>query len=321
MGCAGSAGGGSTAGGIRLIVVARPVRRLVTLLSGSILLFHAQVSALQIGTEQPSQDTIVYGIRAPRWAGQFAVLSINALFGGLTAGVFQELRGGSFKDGFTRGALGGTFAYAGKRIAADRFAGAGFLGREVAAVGASVIRNASEGQPTFARLALPLGPVRLNVFRTNGLRIEPSLDLVAAIWVAWGIAEPDLEFDAGETLSAGTPVFRTNNKLIVYQADRQHAGGFAAAGIVMQSYIPAWGKPRLERILAHERVHVEQEDQLYLTLIEPLENWLIGKLPRGSTIAKAIDINATTELLSLLTILFPQHSSRPWELEAIYLSR
>jgi hypothetical protein len=318
MGCAGSAGGGSTAGGIRLIAVAR---FLVTLLSGSILLFHAQVSALQIGTEQPSQDTIIYGIRAPRWAGQLTVLSVNALFGGLTAGVIQELRGGSFKDGFTRGALGGTFAYAGKRIAADRFEGAGFLGREVAAVGASVIRNASEGQPTFARLALPLGPVRLNVYRTNGLRIEPSLDVVAALWVAWGIAEPDLEFVASESLSAGTPVFRTNNKLIVHESDRRHAGGFAAAGIVMQSYIPAWGKPRLERILAHERVHVEQEDQLYLTLIEPLENWLIGKLPRGGTITKVIDINATTELIGLLKVLFPQHSSRPWELEAIYLSR
>ncbi|HSL72329.1 MAG TPA: hypothetical protein VK864_18925, partial [Longimicrobiales bacterium] len=91
--------------------------------------------------------------------------------------------------------------------------------------------------------------------------------------------------------------------------------------VVLQSFVPAWGTPFLERVAAHERVHVLQEDQLMHTLVGPGTEWLLRQLPYGSTVASRVDINLSTQLLGLLTRLFPTHIDRPWELEAVYLSR
>jgi hypothetical protein len=85
--------------------------------------------------------------------------------------------------------------------------------------------------------------------------------------------------------------------------------------------VPVWGSVLLDRVLAHERVHVLQEDQLLHTWLEPGEEWLLRKLPFGDRIARRFDINLSTELLGVLALLFPAHAHRPWELEAIYLSR
>jgi hypothetical protein len=259
-------------------------------------------------------------VRAPGWAGQVSALGTNVLLGGLTAGLWQELRGGSFRDGFTRGALGGAFNYAGKQVAGRKFEGAGLVGRELAAVGSSVIRNASEARPTFQQLSFPLGPMRLHV-NPSSWRFDASLDVAGAAWLAWSIAEPELEFSVSESLSAGAPVFQTRNRLIVHRASRVHGGGFTLDGVVLQSDIPAWGTPFLQRALAHERIHVIQGDQISHTLIEPGTEWVMGKIPYGRRIGQRLDFNVSSELLGLLSRFFDRHADRPWELEAIYLSR
>ena len=63
------------------------------------------------------------------WPGELEFLSGNAALGGLTAALIQKLRGVSFWEAFVDGALGGAVAYAGKRIAVERFYGAGLVGR------------------------------------------------------------------------------------------------------------------------------------------------------------------------------------------------
>ncbi len=270
---------------------------------------------------RPSPDTIVYGVRAPRWAAHAGILGVNAVLGGVSAGLLQELRGGSFKDGFSRGALGGTVTYFGKRVASRRFQGAGFLGREVSALGSSMVRNASEARPTFETMVFPIGPVRLHIQPHGKRPIDASLDVMGALWLAYGISEPELELDTKESLSAGAPVFRTDNKLIVFRSNQLHAGGITPAGTILLSHVPAWGQPFLERVLAHERVHVEQEDQIFHTLIEPAEIWLLGKVPYGDRIARHADFNLSADVLAVMNLLFKRHADRPWELEAIYLSR
>ena len=80
---------------------------------------------------------------APQWVGDVTFLGLNALTSGLSAGLLQVVRGESFTDGFARGALGGSVHYAGMRISAQRFDGAGLLGRQVSAAGISMVRNAS----------------------------------------------------------------------------------------------------------------------------------------------------------------------------------
>jgi hypothetical protein len=298
---------GSTPLNTRLAAVLALSLGLPNLLSGQV-------------NETVSRDTIIYGVSAPRWAGHLTTVSANVMLGALTAGLLQELRGGSFKDGFTRGALGGVFTYTGKRIASQRFDGAGLMGREVAAIGSSVIRNASEAKPTFERLMFPIGPLRLQVTpRTR--QLDASLDVLGAAWIVWGIAESELDLKLSESLSTGTAVFRTNNKLIVHKSARLHGGGFTPASLILLSHVPAWGSVFLDRVAAHERIHVLQEDQLLHTWLDPGEAWLLDKLPFGKRITRRLDFNWSGELLGMLSLLFDGYKDRPWELEAIYFSR
>ena len=100
-------------------------------------------------------------VSPPDWGGELAFLSGNAALGGLTAALIQELQGGSFWRAFLEGALGGAVVYGGKRIAVERFYAAGLVGRQVAAVGTSMVHNVSDGRGALERLVLPIGLARL----------------------------------------------------------------------------------------------------------------------------------------------------------------
>ena len=279
------------------------------------------VSALACAPSARAQtDTLGYATSTPAWVGHFTTLSANAVLGGITGGIIQELRGGSFQDGFTRGALGGTIIYAGKWVAARRFYGAGFLGREVGAVGASVVRNASDGIGNFDRLILPAGFTRIYWNRASR-NVSVKVDVYSAGMVAYGVLEDELDLDASASLSAGTFVFKTNNEVIVFGDAENHAAGVSRAGIILRSDVPAWGDEFLDRAFAHERAHVLQDDQLFITLNDHLDDWLLSKAPATRSISSRIDLNASSEFLRLLAKLIPRHADRPWELEAIYLTR
>lgn len=265
-------------------------------------------------------DTLGYTGSTPRWAGQLAAISGNALLGGLTSGIIQELRGGSFADGFTRGALGGTVIYAGKRVAAERYFGAGLLGREVAAVGASIVRNASDGVGTLDRLYLPAGFTRVYWDRTRG-SVRVKLDVASAAYLVYGVIEKDLSFDGGKSISAGTAVFNTDNEVIVYGDGEQHAAGVSNAGMIFRANVPGWGEDFLDRAFAHERIHVLQDDQLFITLNDHLDDWLFEKSGALRPAGRYIDLNGVTPFLKLIAGAIPKHGDRPWELEAIFLTR
>ena len=98
-------------------------------------------------------------------ASDVAFLGVNVALGGLSAALFQQLRGGSSWDAFLNGALGGAVAYAGRRLAVERFDGASLAGRQVAAVGTSIVRNASNGCGALDQLVLPFGFARLYLRR------------------------------------------------------------------------------------------------------------------------------------------------------------
>lgn len=260
-------------------------------------------------------------IDAPRWIGEFATLSVNGVLGGLTAGLTRHFGGGSFTDGFMAGALGGITTYAGKRVAAENFDGAGLLGRLVAASGASMVRNATSGTPLLSRLTLPVGPAWVEVRRSaNGTSVSARVDPVALGWLVYGIAESELELDAGESLSAGTPVFRTNGKLLSLGHDDTHAAGVTNAGIVYLADVPAYGDSFERRALAHERIHVLQEDAIAIQWTDALAAGLIGDRGR-LTPTRFLAVNFSTELLRALAGFIPRHEDRPWEMESIFLAR
>jgi hypothetical protein len=291
------------------------------LLAGALLLALAADAAAQcLPSTLPPEEAPSCNRRYPSWSGELASLGGNALLGGLSAGIMQELRGGSFRSGFARGAVGGAGIYAGKRLAAERFEGAGLIGRQVAAVGGSIVRNAGEGRGVLERLYLPLGVARLEV-HTPTRRLQLTPDITALAWALWALDERELSIDWEETLSAGTPVFYTDNKTLVVGGDSTHAAATTNSGVMYVSGVPGLGPVVSRRILEHERIHVLQEDQLFLTITDPLEELLLRQVPYVQRWATRVDINLATELLKRLGSWFPQHLDRPWESEAIFHSR
>jgi len=257
---------------------------------------------------------------APRWVGEFASLSANAVLGGLTSGVARRLAGGSFSDAFLRGLLGGSAVYAGKRIAAERFDGAGLIGRQVAATGTSMVRNAGKGVHAFDRLLLPLGPIRLDVSPREG-RWSVRTDAVAIGWIVYGIAESELELAWGRSIGAGTAIFRTRGTLISFDGEEAHAAGVTNAGVVFVADVPAYGARVLERGLAHERIHVLQQDFIAAAWTDPLVDALLARTAPTRLLRAHISVNLSTELMRALGQLFPTHQDRPWEIESIFFAR
>jgi hypothetical protein len=257
---------------------------------------------------------------APRWVGEFASLSANGVIGGLTAGLIRHFRGGSFRDGFVRGMAGGAASWAGKRIAAESFDGAGLIGRGVSAAGASMARNAGIGATTFDRLMFPIGPLWLDV--SPGRRaLRVRVDVVALAWLTYAAVEPELRLDGRATLSAGAPVFRTDGKLISFGNDEVHAAGVTNAGVILLAGIPAYGPEFERRAMAHERIHVLQEDQLAILWSDPGVSRVTGLSASGRLANRYVAWNFGTEVLRVAGYAFPQHGDRPWELEAIFFAR
>ena len=273
-------------------------------------------------------DTGAVLATAPHWVGEFAVLSGNALLSGVTAGVTQKLRGGSFRDGFMRGLLGGSAIYLGKRVAAERFSGAGLLGREVASVGISMVRNAGAGQGLLDELEFPAGVVRLYRERADTGPGGPAgaaprhhfrvrLDAFATGWLLYAATQPQLHFDAGTSLSMGSFVFKTRNKVLA--AGDLRAGGLAKDGVILLSDVPFWGPVYAQRALHHEMEHTIQDDQLFGTWIRPAQAALLRRVPGGAAFNRWIDLDGGNELLDLMANAV-RYEVSPWELEAVYLS-
>jgi hypothetical protein len=247
----------------------------------------------------------------------FSVLSANAAVGALTGGVLQAISGGSFTDGFVRGALGGSLVYAGKFLAAQRLWGAGFAGREIAAVGTSVVRNASQGRPSFERLWLPAGPLPAWLAFDLGGRfsIRPQLDLAAAAWLGSNLSDARLGFDLGHSISAGAPVF-TARLRAVESGDEVAQGVMISRSIVLSD--PLTGLPRdPDRTFAHERIHVLQSDFALGAWSAALTGAVLPRLPAGPLIHRWI----TLDLFQLIPHWPGSRENDPWELEAEFFTR
>jgi hypothetical protein len=229
---------------------------------------------------------------APRWTGDLTFLGVNALTGGLTGGLLQRLEGGSFRDGFTRGTLGGAVAYAGRRVSADRYFGAGFLGRQVSAVGVSMVRNASRGTGAVDELVFPVGPVRFYVDRTEGWTVRPKVVLADALAVAVLAARSETRFDGYRSLSAGAPVFLTPGRIPLSRGEE--VSGFVLAGTIVMADRP--DRP-LRHTFPHERVHVLQYDLRALAWSEPLEKGILERSALGARLYQYVDVGAAAEPL------------------------
>src|SRR5687767_10667523 len=96
----------------------------------------------------------------PKPIGTTRLVVFNSLIGGFSAGIASAAGERPFWKGFLRGAAGGAVVFAGKRIIAEEGSLASWSGRQIAAIGASEVRNAGAGRRVMEEIVLPLGPFR-----------------------------------------------------------------------------------------------------------------------------------------------------------------
>lgn len=241
----------------------------------------------------------------PYGGTQVTVLAINAVLGGVTGGLAYLIRGEAPLEGVIRGAAGGAAVYAGKYVATRRTHGAGLVGRQIASVGSSVIGNTVAAHGPFDRVAIALGPLRWYV----GPEVEHGrswrIDVPAVIATAAGVVNPRFQLDIDASLSAGAFVFVA-----------EEGGGFSLPGTIF--YDRSEDPEREAYVLAHERAHVLQYDQAFLSWSDPLERRVD---PTGS-IHRYLELNLVGAGVGLAGVwIWPRHGDRPWELEAMRLAK
>ncbi len=264
-----------------------------------------QVSG-QVSPPPPTQWT--------RPVSQGVDLAVNAGLGALTAAVRAHLAGRPFWRAFTQGAAGGAVAYGGKRIIGTRVPAVGFLGRQVAAVGGSMVRNAGDGRAPFAGAVLPIGPIRLYLGeppdaagRSRGVRVK--LDFAGALALAYIATRPGAHFDAGASVLAGTPVFTNVPEQFPHLGEQ-------VAGV-----IGLLGRPPYPRInIAHELVHVVQYDFTFLAWGEPAERVLAPHVSAGNLVHPYVDVGLNVLLIWLGDGIITNDEQRPWEHEAVLMT-
>lgn len=284
-----------------------PVRRCAV--AFSVVVCAASPAAAQTFTPPATGSDLRSGA-----SGELSTLALNAAVGGLTAGLARAVHGKSFLRGFVRGAAGGTLSYAGKRVAVERWAGAGLLGRQVNAVGGSVVANAAAGRGALEQVVFAVGPVHVYVDRSAGTAIRPRLDLVSTASLAYALTRSGSHLDLGQSLSAGAPVFYTEGS---DAPEGEHAAGVIRVTATRASW-EAQGELAVT-VAAHERVHVLQRDFAMQVFAVPVQHRLLRTFPGGAVLDRYLDLGLQDALSVGLSAAVP-YRQRPWEREAYFLS-
>jgi hypothetical protein len=242
-------------------------------------------------------------------------LGINSAIGGVTAGLVRAAHGDNFWEGFVRGAAGGGVVYLGKFIGSHDFPGIGLVGRQTAALGASVTRNALTGVGTFDHLTIPLGPIRIHR-DTAGTRL--TVDLSTVVGTIYGLSSPGSRFDLGRSLATGAVVFQVDS--IRNRSPERDPLGRAVGGAILYRPTPSYHSITTGEIMGHEIVHVIQHDFALTTLSAPLEGWLAGRL-RGPIARplRYLDLGSHALLQAIPGVLGVDPLTTPWEREAYFL--
>lgn len=250
----------------------------------------------------------------PQAGAWFGAAGLNIALGGVTAAAFAAVRGKPVLPALAGGAAGGAVAFTGRAVSGRGWSGAGFVGREVSAVGASMIANASHGSGLLSSLSLPVGPITLHIQRDSGTSsVHASVDVLATAFTAYAVASRDYRFDLRATLAAGAPVFNAPE----VAEDRYWRGGMVA-GVILMRYGRDYDGWR--QVLAHEQVHVAQHDLSARVWGEPLESALLGLLPRGQAMARHLDFGLDFVVWAGVHVMLNNHQSAPWEREARLLA-
>jgi hypothetical protein len=244
-----------------------------------------------------------------------AHLAVNGALGGFSAAMFALARGKNPWRAALMGFGGGLTMGAGKQIAGRPFDGAGLIGRQLAALGTSVVRAASEDTMV---VMVPLGPMTLEVRPSAVDRVRPRVNVVGSATLLYYVIRADTRIDVQATLSAGAPVFRFPTETVSTR-DGIIFGRMDFGTIVLGAPPPILDAQR-RMTLPHESIHIIQYDFLEQALSLPPERAILRKIGVGEGFLRHVDLGAISAMLAGVLHMHMDYDDRPWEREAVMLT-
>jgi hypothetical protein len=252
------------------------------------------------------------------------MLAVNAGIGALTATISHMMA--SDRPRRSRlgsagwGAAGGSLTFAGKWIASGKASHGGLAGRQVAAIGSSIVRGASSGGSPLSELVFPLGPLRvyaspLGSRDSSGAaqrrRIRVKLDLPGAVGIVNELRLQDSRLDWGESLRSGAPVFITES----WPSWSEARTGSQFLGTIRVTS----DRSARDIVRRHELVHVLQYDQRHIQWGAAFDAAGLRLIDGGAAIGRWVDPGFVEIPWGLLSSRI-DHAQRPWEKEAFLLT-
>jgi hypothetical protein len=226
------------------------------------------------------------------------LIAANVLIGGAVGGLGEVINGRSFWRGFLNGSAGGAVVFTGKCLIAQETPATNWLGRASVAVGSSMVANAAAGRQALSRLVIPVGPVRF--YRDNRTKkTTAKLDMQQIAVATYMEMQPTTSFDFALSRKAGGVVFY----------DRGTESAVEVSGVIR-----VWSKD-IGSTFAHELTHVAQGEFVAIAMEEPLERWLLGKVPGGKAVNRYVDLGILSPVWAGLNEIIKTRE-RPWEKEA-----
>lgn len=217
--------------------------------------------------------------------------------------------------GLRRGSTGGLVIAASKQVVTARFQGAGFVGRELSGVGISLVAAGGDSVITYL---LPVGPATIVILPDRSL--DWRLNLAESISTIGLMVSPNTRLDLSRSLQTGAPVYRDRRSHFGESGKFELAG---AEGLGTIRLAPdALGPSRRLRaeVLAHETIHVLQEDFVNGAIGLPVERDFLRKTQPGRSFARHLDVGLLVPALAELMAAAIPYQDRPWEQEAYSLT-
>ena len=241
-------------------------------------------------------------------------LLANGAIGGTVAGVRALIAGKREWRALLAGFGGGVMTGVGKQIAASRFSGAGLVGRQVGAVGTSLIYSATADT---AVLFAPIGPATLELRPRSANRVRLRLNAAQVVMLVHATGQGRTYLDGDATLWAGTPVFRRPRTTMPVS---DNTNGYATPGAIFLARDELRPGDMRRTVLPHEMVHVLQWDALNYLAALPVERAVVERLPGGRWLSRHVDIGLLGPLAVYTIAHHISYVHQPWEREAYLLT-
>ena len=231
-------------------------------------------------------------------------VAINGVIGALTGVVWATIRDSRSWKAAEQGLVGGVLMSVGRQTAATPFNGSGLLGREVSAVGVSLITSTGQRGATFT---FPVGPVSLEFGEHEYDWRLNATDFLLTIGMTF---YPSTRLDVGKSLSSGVPVFRIRRTDFGQIGDADVTAAQLAGTVLLSrnAFDPLTGKAE---VIYHENVHVLQEDYFEDAITLPAERAAIRPLPFGRRFLKHLDLGVLGPVLGAQISRLIPYRSRP----------